>query len=203
MRGAAGQALWRTDPPRSAAGRASISDRCVTQRKSQRSRSLRAVHATSLPGTLQSIARRRPGHLAQASLDCRPITTLSPQLAGDALANVRLADMAYDTELADRIRFLIGTRPGVTEKKMFGGLAFLVGGNMAISASGQGGALVRADPAETGALVTTANATLAVMGGRTMQGWLRVSSEDLETDEQLTEWVNRAVGYARSLPPKR
>ena len=111
--------------------------------------------------------------------------------------------MAYDTELADRIRFLIGTGPGVTEKKMFGGLAFLVRGNMAISASGQGGALVRADPAETDALVATARATLAVMGGRTMQGWLRVTSGDLETDEQLTEWVNRAVGYARSLPPKR
>jgi hypothetical protein len=111
--------------------------------------------------------------------------------------------MAYDIELADRIRFLIGATPGVTEKKMFGGLAFMVGGNMAISASGRGGALVRVDPAETGALLATANATLAVMGGRTMKGWLRVCAEDLETDEQLTEWVNRAVGYARSLPPKR
>ncbi len=111
--------------------------------------------------------------------------------------------MPYDTELADRIRFLIGAEPGVTEKRMFGGLAFLVDGNMAISASGQGGALVRADPAESGALVATGNATLAVMGGRIMQGWLRVSSEDLDTDGQLTEWVSRAVGYARSLPPKR
>jgi TfoX N-terminal domain len=111
--------------------------------------------------------------------------------------------MAYDAELADRIRFLIGAGPGVTEKKMFGGLAFLVGGNMAISASGQGGVLVRVDPADSGALIATANATLAVMGGRTMQGWLRVSSEDLETDEELTEWVNRAVAYTRSLPPKR
>ncbi len=111
--------------------------------------------------------------------------------------------MAYDTELADRIRFLIGTGPGLTEKKMFGGLAFLVGSNMAISASSQGGPLVRVDPADTDALVATANATMAVMGGRTMQGWLRVSSEDLETDGQLTEWVSRAVRYARSLPPKR
>jgi hypothetical protein len=84
-----------------------------------------------------------------------------------------------------------------------GGLAFLVGGNMAISASGQGGALVRVNPADSAALIATANATLAVMGGRTMQGWLRVRSADLETDEQLTEWVNRAVAYARSLPPKR
>lgn len=110
--------------------------------------------------------------------------------------------MVYDTELADRIRFLIGAGPGVTEKKMFGGLAFLVGGNMAVSASGQGGALVRVDPAETDALIAAGNATLAVMGGRTMQGWLRVSSKDLKTDEQLTEWVSRAVAYARSLPPK-
>ena len=120
--------------------------------------SLREVQASSLAGALQSIARRHPGHVVHASLDCasRPGTTLGPQLAGDALADVRLAGMAYDTELADRIRFLIGTRPGVTEKKIFGGLAFLVGGNMAISASGQGGALVRVDPAETGALVATA-----------------------------------------------
>ena len=115
----------------------------------------------------------------------------------------RLAGMAYDTELADRIRFLIGTGPGVTEKKMFGGLAFLIGGNMAISASGKGGVLVRVDPADSGALIATANATLAVMGGRTMQGWLRVGPADLDTDEQLIEWVNRAVAYARSLPPKR
>jgi len=111
--------------------------------------------------------------------------------------------MAYDTELADRIRFLIGTGPGLTEKKMFGGLAFLVGGNMAISASGKGGALVRVDPADTDALIAAGTATLAVMGGRSMPGWLRVSSADLDTDEQLTEWVSRAVAYARSLPPKR
>jgi hypothetical protein len=111
--------------------------------------------------------------------------------------------MAYDTDLADRIRFLIGTGPGVTEKRIFGGLAFLIGGNMAISASGQGGALVRVDPADTGALIAGEKAVLAVMGGRTMQGWLRVSSEDLETDEELTKWVSRAVAYALSLPPKR
>jgi TfoX N-terminal domain len=86
---------------------------------------------------------------------------------------------------------------------MSGGLAFLAGGTMAISASGQGGALVRVDPAETGALAATANATVAVMGGPTMPGWLRVSAADLETGEQLIQWVNRAAGYARSLPPKR
>ena len=113
----------------------------------------------------------------------------------------RLAGMAYDTELADRIRFLIGTGPGVTEKEMFSGLAFLIGGNTAISASGHGGVLVRVDPAGSAAPIATANAALAVMGGRTMQGWLRLSSEDLETGEQLTEWVNRAVAYAGRFRP--
>jgi TfoX/Sxy family transcriptional regulator of competence genes len=110
--------------------------------------------------------------------------------------------MAYDAALADRIRFLIGTGPGVTEKKMFGGLAFLIGGTMAISASGQGGALVRVDPSESATLVKTTAATVAVMGGREMPGWLRVSSDDLDTDDQLTEWVSRAVRHARSLPTK-
>ena len=110
--------------------------------------------------------------------------------------------MAYDTELADRIRFLIGSGAGVTEKTMFGGLAFLVGGNLAISASGQGGALVRVDPAESGALVAAGKATVAVMAGRQMRGWLRVSSADLESDEQLGDWVSRSVTYARSLPAR-
>jgi hypothetical protein len=114
-----------------------------------------------------------------------------------------LVRAACDAELADRIRFLTGTGPGVTERKMSGRLAFLAGGNMAISASGQGGALVRVDPAESGALAATANATVAVTGGRTMPGWPRVSAGDPETGEQLTERVNRAAGYARPLPPKR
>jgi hypothetical protein len=111
--------------------------------------------------------------------------------------------MAYDAELADRIRFLIGAEPGVTEKKMFGGLAFLIGGNMAISASGQSGALVRVDPADSADLCETTTATVAVMGGREMPGWLRISSDDLESDDHLSGWVSRAVRYARSLPPKR
>jgi hypothetical protein len=74
---------------------------------------------------------------------------------------------------------------------------------MAISASGQGGALIRVDPAECDTLTEATTATVAIMGGREMRGWLRVSSDDLETDEQLTQWVSRAVGYAQSLPPKR
>ncbi len=110
--------------------------------------------------------------------------------------------MAYDEELADRIRELIGAeRP--TEKKMFGGLAFLVGGNMAVAASGQGGLLVRVDPAQSEKLVATTNARPMEMRGRPMQGWLRVDSDDVRTKRELARWVRLGVEYARSLPPKR
>ena len=111
--------------------------------------------------------------------------------------------MAYDEDLADRIRELVGGGPAVTEKKMFGGLAFLIGGNMAVAASGQGGALVRVDPAQSDALVATTNASLMEMGGRQMQGWLRVGPEDLRTRGQLAKWVELGTSYARSLPAKR
>ena len=110
--------------------------------------------------------------------------------------------MAYDQELAGRIRQLIGSDPELTEKKMFGGLAFLIQGNMAIAASGQGGAMVRVDPTQSDALVATTNATLMNMRGRDMPGWLRVSSDDLRTDDQLAHWIEIGTGYARSLPPK-
>ena len=110
--------------------------------------------------------------------------------------------MAYDEDLADRMRELIGREPGLTEKKMFGGLAFLIGGNMAVAASGQGGALVRVDPAQSDELVATSNARLMEMRGRTMQGWLRVDSADLRAKRQLSKWVELGVTYARSLPTK-
>ena len=111
--------------------------------------------------------------------------------------------MAYDEDLADRIRELIAGESGVAEQKMFGGLAFLIGGNMAIAASGQGGVLVRADPAESDTLVATTDAEPFEMRGRAMRGWLRVDSEHLRTDEQLATWVEVGVVYARSLPAKR
>ena len=111
--------------------------------------------------------------------------------------------MAYDEELADRIRELLGGEADLTEKKMFGGLAFLVGGNMAVAASGQGGVLVRVDPAQSDTLVATTNARLMEMRGRQMQGWLRVGTEDLRTKRQLAKWVELGTTYARSLPPKR
>lgn len=111
--------------------------------------------------------------------------------------------MAYDLDLAGRIRRIIGSDPDLTERKMFGGLAFLIRGNMAIAASGQGGALVRVDPEESESLVATTSASLAVMRGRPMPGWLRVSSADLRTDDQLSTWVQKSTAYACSLPPKR
>jgi hypothetical protein len=111
--------------------------------------------------------------------------------------------MAYDEELAGRVRDLVAREPTLTEMKMFGGLAFLVGGNMSVAASGQGGLLVRVDPAESDALVETSSARLMEMGGRSMRGWLRVDADDVQTDEALATWVERGVSYARTLPAKR
>jgi len=111
--------------------------------------------------------------------------------------------MAYDEDLATRIRDLIGPDPDLTEKKMFGGLAFLIRGHMAISASGQGGVLVHVDPERSGDLVATTKATTAVMQGREMPGWLRVSAEDLASDDDLGRWVDIGIEHARSLPPKQ
>ena len=105
--------------------------------------------------------------------------------------------VAYDEELAARIRDLTVGEYG------FGGLAFLIGGNMAVAASGQGGLLVRVDPAQSDKLVATTNAYPMEMRGRSMQGWLRVDPEDVRTKRQLAKWVELGTAYARSLPVKR
>jgi TfoX/Sxy family transcriptional regulator of competence genes len=110
--------------------------------------------------------------------------------------------MAYDEDLANRIRELIAADPDVTEKKMFGGLAFLVAGHMAVAASGRGGLMVRVAPADTDALLARPHAGPFEMRGRAMQGWLRVDAEGVRTKRRLEPWVKRGVGYARSLPPK-
>ena len=110
--------------------------------------------------------------------------------------------MAYDEDLADRIRDALRDEDGVTEKRMFGGLAFLVNGNMAVAASGQGGLLARVDPAESAELVATMPASEMEMRGRTMAGWLRLDSTDVEADAELSAWVDRGVSFAKSLPPK-
>ena len=111
--------------------------------------------------------------------------------------------MAYDEVLAQRIRDLIGPDPELTEKKMFGGLAFLIRGHMAISASGQGGVLVHVDPERSAELVAATTAVVAVMQGREMPGWLRVAADGVATDDGLSPWVETGMGYARSLPPKQ
>jgi len=111
--------------------------------------------------------------------------------------------VAYDEDLAYRIRELLGAERAIQEKKMFGGLAFLVGGNMAIAASGQGGVLVRVDPEKSDHLVDTTKAEVAVMRGRPMTGWLRVASTEVNTKRKLERWVRLGVDYAGSLPPKK
>jgi TfoX/Sxy family transcriptional regulator of competence genes len=111
--------------------------------------------------------------------------------------------MAYDEDLANRIRELIAGEPGVTEQRMFGGLAFLVGGNMSVAASGQGGLMVRVAPEETEALAGKPHAAPFEMRGRAMRGWLRVDAEGVRTRRQLEPWVRRGVDHARSLPAKR
>jgi len=111
--------------------------------------------------------------------------------------------MAYDEDLANRIRELVAAQDGVTEQRMFGGLAFLIDGNMCVSASGQGGLLLRVDPPETDALLAKQYARPFEMRGRVMQGWIRVDAEGLGTKRQLERWVARGMAYARSLPSKR
>ena len=110
--------------------------------------------------------------------------------------------MAYDEDLADRLRVALSDVDGVTEKKMFGGLAFLIGGNMAVAASGQGGILVRVDPEQSGELVTSTAAEPMEMRGRQMQGWLRVDSDTVGSEAALAKWVDLGVAYAGSLPAK-
>lgn len=110
--------------------------------------------------------------------------------------------MAYDEDLAARIRELLGAESGVAEKRMFGGLAFLVNGNMSVAASGQGGLLVRVPPDDTESLAERQHVAPMVMRGREMRGWLRVGVDGVKSKRQLEAWVERGVTYARSLAPK-
>ena len=110
--------------------------------------------------------------------------------------------MAYDEDLAERLREQLAAVDGISEQKMFGGLAFLLHGNMAVAASGQGGLLLRCDPADTDRHVTAAGVDRFVMRGREMDGWLRVDAAAARTARQLAKWVGVGVHYAGSLPPK-
>ena len=111
--------------------------------------------------------------------------------------------MAYDEKLAHRVRALLEDESELTEQRMFGGLAFLVGGNMAVAVSGQGGLMVRVDPAESDVIVAKSNAKPMEMRGKPMRGWLRIDSDDLRTKRQLSRWVARGTAYTRALPAKR
>jgi TfoX/Sxy family transcriptional regulator of competence genes len=110
--------------------------------------------------------------------------------------------MVYCEDLANRIRELLGAQKGVEEKRMFGGLAFLVNGNMSVAASRQGGLLVRVPPDDAEKLLQRDHVNVMTMGGREPRGWLLVADEGLKTKRQLQSWVNRGVDYAKSLPPK-
>ena len=111
--------------------------------------------------------------------------------------------MAYDENLADRIRELVAGESDLTEMRMFGGLAFLIGGNMSVAVSGKGGLMVRVEREDTDKLLEKPHARPFEMRGREMQGWLRVDLEGVRTKRQLEPWVKRGVAYARSLPAKR
>jgi TfoX/Sxy family transcriptional regulator of competence genes len=110
--------------------------------------------------------------------------------------------MPYDQKLAERIRAVLADEEAVTEKRMFGGLAFLIGGNMCVAASGQGGLLVRVDPDETEEALSRAHASPMDMGRGPMRGWIRVEAKGVAHARGLSSWVGRALDYVRTLPPK-
>jgi TfoX-like protein len=110
--------------------------------------------------------------------------------------------MAYDEELAHRIREVVQGESGLTEQRMFGGLAFMINGNMAVSASGQGGLLLRVDPAQTAELIQPPQVRRFEMRGREMDGWLHIDPSAVQADADFRRWVRTGVSYARSLPPK-
>jgi hypothetical protein len=147
-------------------------------------------------------ARRRSETLSFA--EARDAVTLDDDTAGSSDRYRRSYDgaVAYDEDLADRIRDVLADEPDLTEKKMFGGLAFLIAGHMAVAASGRGGLMVRVDPDKGDDLMAKSNAQPMEMRGRAMSGWLRVDTDDVRQKRQLVTWVKRGVSYAKSLPPK-
>lgn len=110
--------------------------------------------------------------------------------------------MPYDPDLVERIREIVATHKGVTEKRMFGGLAFLIDGHMAVAASGKGGLMVRVPPEETEKLLHRAHVAPMVMSGRELRGWLRIDGDGVRTTRQLQSWVRRSVDHVKTLPPK-
>jgi TfoX/Sxy family transcriptional regulator of competence genes len=114
-----------------------------------------------------------------------------------------IATMAYDEDLASRIRELIASEDGFTEQKMFGGIGYLIDGNMAVGVSGEGGLMIHCPKEETEALLAKPGARPFEMRGREMKGWLRVDAESVSTERELESWVMESVAFARALPPKK
>ena len=110
--------------------------------------------------------------------------------------------MTYDLELADRLRERLSSEPDLTERRMFGGLAFLVAGHLAVSASGHGGLLVRCDPGDQEALEADPRVGPFVMHGRAMIGWVHVDVDASVGDADLDGWLDHGLAFARSLPPR-
>ncbi len=109
--------------------------------------------------------------------------------------------MAYDVELSDRLRAGLSTEPDVTEKRMFGGLAFMVAGHLAVAAGHHGGLLLRVDPTRQEAVLADPRVSSTVMGRRSMRGWLHVDVDDSVSEADLLAWLRQAVVFVRSLPP--
>ena len=110
--------------------------------------------------------------------------------------------MPYDEDLANRLRELLADEDNITERKMFGGLVFMLNGHMSVAASGKGGLLARIDPSETDAVLKRDHVERMEMGGRSMDGWMRVAPEGVRTKRQLEPWVKRSVKFVKTLPPK-
>src|SRR4051794_603358 len=140
--------------------------------------------------------RRKSGSALPSHDDFRRVSFENPSGPRLSIPNM------YTKTLAQRIRELVSTERSLSEKKMFGGLAFLVNGNMAVAASAQGGVLVRVDPDESERLLRENGASLMEMRGRTMAGWMRVDADAIRTKDELSTWVDRGVSFARSLPAK-
>jgi hypothetical protein len=169
-------------------------------------RVLAAAPSWLAPGgsLLVEVSRAQAGTAAALADAARlePRIVVDDERGSTLLVARHTAAMAYDEELADRLRDALGDHAGITEKKMFGGLAFLLHGNMAVSASSRGGLLLRVDPARTDELVDGRHVTRFEMRGREMDGWLHVDAEVVGTDEELRAWVQHGLAYAGSLPPK-
>ncbi len=114
-----------------------------------------------------------------------------------------LDPVGYDEVLAERLREVLSSEGGLSEQKMFGGLAFMLHGHMAVAASGQGGLMLRIDPATSDDLTRREGVSLVHMAGRSMSGWLHIEPDVVQGDEALAQWVGRGVEYVRVLPPKR